>query len=432
MPKKSTQLPRIMVVEDHQEWFDELVMMYCRILQGVRAGRKGEIDACRTCQRLCACQGTLPTGDELTDNVHDNIVRFTDGREAIHYLNDFSTQRGTPRQKVDLISLDINLTRPNSLDRQHGEVGLDVLDAATIHGWRVTVISVTGCASDDTLPDDVIPQVPILQDILEEQSRGECRVYQKVSESASTIRKQVELIETRLTRKHLGDMVSKTRESTTRLDGRFLCLHFVIPDADFDVAGSDWIYALPQTYEQLNAIDTWRNVFHRMEDEGDAFDQIPARLLYLVKPAHCLKYFSIQDDPSSPAPIGQWIEFDHVSPAQRLLLVRLIMRQSRMSSDSFEDEFRVCGLIEPSRLPWAERKKTSARADPRDLSIRTTGADKKNRSDLNANIKRVLGVNDDVIVANDGEYSLEIDGHAFLHRASAVGVEASSNSVRMY
>ena len=33
MPKKSTQLPRIMVVEDHQEWFDELVMMYCRILQ---------------------------------------------------------------------------------------------------------------------------------------------------------------------------------------------------------------------------------------------------------------------------------------------------------------------------------------------------------------------------------------------------------------
>jgi hypothetical protein len=259
-PKKAKKEPDpvVVVVEDDPNWRLALGLMYSRILRGV--------------------------SKKADETMHPSVKMFATAQEAISYFKAKCDGRSKNRSKVDILSLDMNL------GKGLGGTGFSVLKEAAGAGQAFATIIISKFASDTDLHEQLGKKTKLLVGLetnVTNITKARCEVEPKYDEALGSIADQVKAIETKLRAKvHGNSNVLRTwrkelRNTAADLNGKSLCLHFVIPKLSFQPCSVAWVPGsnTQKTRKYLDTIGVWQHDFVAMDSSASS---LLTRLLYLV------------------------------------------------------------------------------------------------------------------------------------------------------
>ncbi|MEO1528100.1 MAG: hypothetical protein AAFX06_21930 [Planctomycetota bacterium] len=360
------------------------------------------------------------------------------------YLRSSSNGQSRATNKVDILSLDLNL-------RDNEGHGLDVVKTAVENGQKFATIAISACADDDELRAQLTEkeylELQSLRPKVEAISHCPCIVEPKLStERFGDASMQVPRIEANLISRSPGnplrELAKKLRESVADLNGKFFCMHFELPEIHFRPCSGEWVAASARMERsRLNKLGVWKSVFHPLDEYSSQLD-IVARLLFLTKPKSFFAGLSLQETIEKPLPKKQWLcpqpLVKNLTKGQAFLLLQLIAQNWAAQSHSggttpvrsLEDAIatpqvdvsgiEICGLREPTVLGWKGNR--SVHSNGESLSVdryvdgKEDGTLKTSKSRLETSIKGMLGdVEYDVIECLENTYNLMRPGQVFIH-----------------
>ena len=429
--KKKTE-PVVVVVEDNDEWRDQLVMMYSRLLRGYKNH-----------------------GDS---SYHPSVKYFATAKEAIEYFKSKSNGRSNSKPKVDILSLDLNLGK--------GGHGFDVLAAAVNAGQKFVTIAVSGFANDKDLHNQLgkkSADLIHLETKVSEMTKAKCVLFAKHIQDLGSVPDQANAIEKKLRSSVHGnsnvlrEWCAELRNTAADLNGKMMCLHFVLPPELFCAESPvDWVPGVitRKTRPYLASIQAWHATFEELDEHADGSDLLTRLLFLITEGTNYLEGISLQSKSdlidastgthSDPPPTNKWLVprrgVKKLTPRESFLLLQLAFKKQaqggstaripvghvdedgnlqnvRLQDSGVTDELIVSGLLDGKHLKRANGDllgNGDSLMIERFVAGKEDGALKSTKSLLNKKLRDILGVEYDLISAvgdrqDEKSYRLELD-----------------------